>query len=80
MLLVEGQTVQIPTPKNIFSCDIYLDRDTPIFATGKSRNQVYIGKFNTTDEIENEMMISQVEAVKVSTGGYRNLSNSLGPD
>ena len=55
LLLVKGQTVHIPTPKNIYARDIYLDRDTPIFATGKAEIK-YIGKFNTTDEIENEMM------------------------
>ena len=36
MLLVDGQTVQIPTPKNIYARDIYLERDTPIFAKEKA--------------------------------------------
>ena len=57
MLLVEGQTVQIPTPKNIYARDIYLDRDTPIFATGKAEIKYTLA--NSTplaDEIENEMM------------------------
>jgi hypothetical protein len=55
MLLLEGQTVHLPTPKNIYARDIYIDRDTPIFATGKAEIK-YIGKFNTTDDIENEIM------------------------
>jgi hypothetical protein len=42
-------------PKNIYARDICIDRDTPIFATGKAEIK-YIGKFNTTDDIENEMM------------------------
>ena len=55
LLLVEEQTVQFPTPKNIYARDIYLDRDTSNFATGKAEIK-FISKFNTTDEIENEMM------------------------
>ena len=53
--LVEGQTVHIPIPTNIYARDICLDRDTPLFATGKAEIK-YSGKFNTTDEIENKMM------------------------
>ena len=48
LLLLEGQTVHMPTPKNIYARDICLDRDTPIFAIGKAEIK-YIGKFNTTD-------------------------------
>jgi hypothetical protein len=35
LLLLEGQPVHFPTPKNHYKDDIYLTRDTPIFATGK---------------------------------------------
>jgi hypothetical protein len=49
LLLLEGQTVHLPTPKNIYARDICIDRDTPIFATGKAEIK-YIGKFNTTDD------------------------------
>ena len=55
LLLLEGQTVHLPTPKNMYARDICISRDTPIFAIGKAEIK-YIGKFNTTDDIENEMM------------------------
>ena len=55
LLLLESQSVHLPSPKNHYSHDICIDSDTPIFATSKSRI-TYIGKYNATDEIENEMM------------------------
>ena len=55
LLLLEGQTVHLPAPKNLYANDIAITSDIPIFATGKSRIK-YIGRSNTTDEIENEMM------------------------
>ncbi len=36
LLLLEGQPVHFPTPKNHYKDDICLTRDTPIFATGKA--------------------------------------------
>ena len=36
---------------------IFVWTDTPIFATCTGKAEIkYIGKFNTTDEVENEMM------------------------
>jgi len=55
LLLLEGQTVHLPSPKNHYSSDICIDADTPVFAIGKSR-VTYAGRYNTTDEVENEMM------------------------
>ena len=55
LLLLEGQSEHLPSPKNHYSHDICIDSDTPIFATSKSRI-TYTGKYNATDEIENEMM------------------------
>ena len=55
LLLLEDQFVHLPSPKNHYSHNICIDSDNPIFATSKSRI-VYIGKYNATDEIENEMM------------------------
>ena len=46
---------KLPSPKNQYIHDICIDPDTPIVATSKSRI-TYIGKYNATDEIENEMM------------------------
>ena len=58
LLLLEGEIVKLPAPKNQFSSDVVIDKDTPIFATSKSRI-VYVGKFNSTDERETEMMSSR---------------------
>ena len=55
LLLLEGHSVHLPSPKNHYSHYIFIDSDTPIVATSKSRI-TYIGKYNATDEIENEMM------------------------
>lgn len=55
LLLLEGQTVHLPSPKNHYNRDIAITADTPIFATGKSEI-TYVGKYNTTDITENEMM------------------------
>ena len=58
LLLLEGQSVHLPSPKNHYSADICIDSDTPVFATGKSRI-TFVGKYNTTDAIENEMMAAR---------------------
>ena len=55
LLLLEGQSVHLLSPKNHYSHEICIDSDTPIFATSKSRI-TYTGKYNATDEIDNEMM------------------------
>ena len=56
LLLLEGQTVHLPTPKNIYARDICINRDTPIFATGKAEVK-YIGKLNTIDDIEMKFLL-----------------------
>ena len=53
--LPEGQTVHLPSPKNYYANDICISQDTPTFATGKSEI-TYLGRYNTIDETENEMM------------------------
>jgi len=55
LLLLEGQTVHLPSPKNQYTKDISLSTDTPIFATSKSKIR-YTGKFNVTDKMEDDMM------------------------
>ena len=55
LLLLEGETVKLPAPKNQFSSDVIIAKDTPIFASSKSRI-TYAGKFNVSDEREAEMM------------------------
>ena len=58
LLLLEGQTVHLPSPKNHFSKDITVSTDVPIFATSKSQIR-YRGKYNTSDGIEDDMMDSR---------------------
>ena len=56
LVLLEGHTVHLPAPKNHFASDICIDKDTPFLATSKDVIKFIIGKYNTTDEIENDMM------------------------
>ena len=49
LLLLEGDIVKLPAPKNHFSSDVYIDKDTPVFATSKSvinTGEVTISKIN----------------------------------
>ena len=55
LLLLEGQTVHLPSHKNHYANDICINQDTLIFVTGKSEI-TYLGRYNTTDETENEMI------------------------
>ena len=47
--------LRLPAPKNQFSSDIVIEKDTPIFATSKSRI-AYVGKFNASDKRESQTM------------------------
>lgn len=55
LLLLEGQPVHLPTPKNNYCTDICVSTDIPIFATGKSTIK-FIGRGNKEDPKEDEMM------------------------
>ena len=63
LLLLEGETVKLPAPKNHFNSDIVIDTDVPIFATSKCEI-VYKGPFNTTDERETDMMANRWNVYK----------------
>ena len=60
LLLLEGQSVNLPRSKNQFSSDLTILRDNaiPLFATSKSPIE-YIGKYNVLDDLETEMMSSR---------------------
>lgn len=60
LLLLEGQTVHLPRPKNQFSTDMCIDRSNtiPFFATSKTDIE-YIGKYNNRDQRETDMMSSR---------------------
>ena len=63
LLLLEGETVKLPAPKNHFIDDIVIDSDVPIFATSKCPI-VYKGPFGTSDDRENEMMANRWNVYK----------------
>ena len=54
LLMLEGHLVHLPAPKTHFAKDICLQRDTPVFSTGKS-SLVYL-KNGVIDEVETDMM------------------------
>eukprot|EP00794_Sanderia_malayensis_P006610 gene6610-biopygen5384 len=55
LLLLEGQAVHFPAPKSQYAQDIYLEQDTPVFATSKGAIE-FVGKYNSRDPRETEMM------------------------
>ena len=63
LLLLEGDTVKLPAPKNHYIADVIIDTDVPIFATSKSKI-TYRGPFNSTDDRESEMMDSRWKIVE----------------
>ena len=60
LLLLEGQIVNLPHPKNQFSSDLMILRGNTIlfFATSKIPIE-YIGKYNARGDLETEMMSSR---------------------
>ena len=63
LLLLEGEKVKLPAPKNHFISDVVIDSDVPIFATGKDKI-VYKGAYNIDDSRETEMMNSRWRYIK----------------
>lgn len=55
--LLEGEPIQVPVPKTHFAENPMWTRDTPIFATSKSKLRKY--ECGVVDEIETEMMDSR---------------------
>lgn len=58
LLLLEGDAVKLPAPKNHYSTDVCIKKDTPIFETSKSII-TYKGSYNSRDESEDAMMASR---------------------
>ena len=63
LLLLEGETVKLPAPKNHFIEDIVINSDIPIFATSKSKIR-YRGPYNSEDDRETAMMDSRWRIVE----------------
>ena len=59
LLLLEGATVKLPRPKNLFATDLCIDRTNkiPFFAT--SKEPIQFSKFNVIDQKETDMMSSR---------------------
>ena len=55
LILLEGQAVHLPSPKNHYSNDIYIDKDTPIVANRKGEI-TYVEKYNSLDPTETNKM------------------------
>ena len=55
-MLLEEHSAHLPAPKYHFASDICIDKDTLLFPTSKDAIK-FIGKYNTTYEIENDMMV-----------------------
>ena len=55
LLLLEGEIVKLPSPKNQFATDVCINTDIPIFATSKAKIE-FVGKHNARDDRETEMM------------------------
>ena len=63
LLLLEGDIVKFPAPKNQFGADIELSVDTPIFATSRSEIEFKSGNVDPAQvEQENAMMRSRWKA------------------
>ena len=58
LLLLEGGQVRLPAPKNHFSCDINIERDTAVFTTSKCEI-TFRGKYNLPGKLENDIMKSR---------------------
>ena len=51
LLLLEGENVKLQSPKNQFATDVYINTETPILATFKTKTE-YVEKHNTRDDRE----------------------------
>ena len=58
LLLLEGDRVNLPAPKNHFAKDVCIDSDVPVFATSKGII-TYRGPYNAEDAVESDMMASR---------------------
>jgi len=58
LLLLEGETVKLPAPKNIYSEDVVITTNVAIFATSKSPIK-HKGPYNASDDRETEMMAAR---------------------
>ena len=65
LLLLEGETVKLPAPKNLYAQDVCISGDVAIFATGKS-TITFKGPYNAVDRVEDDMMASRWKVFNLS--------------
>ena len=58
LLLLEGEIVKLPSPKNHYANDVCINKDIPIFATSKRPIEL-VGKYQFGNRGENEMVAVQ---------------------
>lgn len=58
LLLLEGQKLYLPAPRNHFAKDVEVDTDIPIFATSGEKI-IFYNRFNAIDQRETAMMDSR---------------------
>lgn len=63
LLLLEGETVKLPAPKNFYAEDVIINSDVAIFATAKESIR-YKGPYKTTDPGEDAMMSVRWNIIK----------------
>ncbi len=58
LLLLEGDRVNLPAPKNHFATDVCVDSDIHVFATSKAVIK-YRGSYHAEDKLEDDIMASR---------------------
>ena len=59
LLLLEGQTVHLPRPKNLYATDLVIDRKNKIPILATSKYPIEFCKYNVRDERECDMMATR---------------------
>ena len=59
--MLEGKTVKLPAPKNIYSEDIVISNDVLMFGTSKTSIKHRREPYNASDDRETEMVAARWE-------------------
>jgi len=59
LLLLEGQTVHLPRPKNLYATDLCIERNNKIAFFATAKEPIRFTKYNIHDPVETEMMNSR---------------------
>ena len=78
LLLLEGDRVNLPAPKNHFVKDLCIDSDVPVFATSKEII-LYRGPYQTEDSVENDMMASRWKVFRFNHSIHEDEQKEIAP-